>query len=288
MFEKGYTVASEFTQPLVIGIRFYDGTVEGGLGSFIILNEEGWLLTAAHNIQLPFAYNQHQKEIAVFDAEKQKILDDRSLSRGNRKNLLNRLKPNPRWVTHFMIMLGPTAPAVQQYYIYGNHDLAFLKIDPAGLRGFTAYPKIRNGADLKTGMSLCKLGFPFVPISFTFDLATNKFDSAQPIFPIPRFPIEGIYTRNIISGNADGLDIMWLETSSPGLKGQSGGPIFDTEGNICALQSQNITIPLGFTGEVEINGKKVTENQFMNVGIGVHAQSIAGLLTKTGIKFEMA
>jgi hypothetical protein len=84
------------------------------------------------------------------------------------------------------------------------------------------------------------------------------------------------------------MDVMFLETSSPGLKGQSGGPIVDRDGNIYAIQSKNLTMPLGFTGTVEINGKKVDENQFINVGIGVHLQTIVALLKKHNIKFDTA
>ena len=110
------------------------------------------------------------------------------------------------------------------------------------------------------------------------------------LLPVPFFPIEGIYTRNILMGKTSdqAREILFLETSSPGLKGQSGGPICDTEGNIYAIQSQNLTIPLGFMGTVEINKKKVEENQFFNVGIGVHPKIIVDLLTKHNIKFELA
>jgi hypothetical protein len=84
------------------------------------------------------------------------------------------------------------------------------------------------------------------------------------------------------------MDIIYLETSSPALKGQSGGPIFDVDGNIYAVVAKNLTLPLGFKGEVEINGQKFEENQFINVGIGVHAQTIVTLLNKHKIKFELA
>ena len=81
--------------------------------------------------------------------------------------------------------------------------------------------------------------------------------------------------------------LAWLETSSPGLKGQNGGPIFDTDGNIYVVLSKNLTMAVGFNGEIEINGTKVEENQFINVGIDVHARTRVHLLKKHKIKFEM-
>jgi len=109
------------------------------------------------------------------------------------------------------------------------------------------------------------------------------------LLPIPRFPIEGIYTRDLITGKSqDGtMDVMYLETSSAGIRGQSGGPIIDMEGNIYAVQSKNLTMSLGFKGVVEIDGKEIEENQFINVGIGVHIKTIVNLLNKHSIKHEI-
>lgn len=39
---------------------------------------------------------------------------------------------------------------------------------------------------------------------------------------------------------------MFIETSTPRLRGQSGGPIFDVNGAIWAIQSQTHHLKLGF------------------------------------------
>ena len=48
MFAKAYKLASCFTQPIIISTRFFDKTVECGCGAFIVLNDEGWIITVAH------------------------------------------------------------------------------------------------------------------------------------------------------------------------------------------------------------------------------------------------
>ena len=48
-----------------------------------------------------------------------------------------------------------------------------------------------------------------------------------------------------------------------------------------------MTLPLGFTGKVEIKGKIIEENQFLNVGIGVHPETIKYFLDKHNIKHEL-
>lgn len=290
MFRKSYQLASKYTQPLISAMRFYDGTVESGLGSFIILNDEGWIMTAAHNLNASFAFNQHQKELKEFQEKVDKINSNKQLKEGQRRVLARKIKPNKKWVTHFIIWFGADGINILEHHIYVENDIAFLRVDTKVMQGFKHFPTIKEVSDDDMGTSLCKLGFPFYPVNATFDETTKKFSFPPNLLPIPRFPIEGIYTRNLMAGKTkDGsLDIMYLETSTPGLKGQSGGPIFDPDGNIFAVQSKNTTIPLGFKGRVEAKGKIIEENQFMNVGIGVHSKTIIELLNKHNIKYNKA
>jgi hypothetical protein len=290
MFKNGYEIASKFTQPLIVAYRFFNNSVESGLGTFIILNNEGWIMTAAHNLEIFFAHEQHRKEMMDYQQKIDKINSNIQLKESEKKRLIKTIKHNKVWVTDCMIWLGNENVSIQESHIYIDHDIAFLRVDAAALEGFTDYPKIKDPNNLKNGTSLCKLGFPFYPINATFDNKTRQFNFPPNLLPIPRFPIEGIYTRNIITGQSiDGtMDVMYIETSSPGLKGQSGGPIIDTDGNIYAVQSKNLTLPLGFTGTIEYKNKQVDEHQFINVGIGVHTKTITTLLNKHNIKHEIA
>src|SRR5690606_28155165 len=126
------------------------------------------------------------------------------------------------------------------------------------------------------GTSLCKLGYPFYDVMAQYEEGKNMFQFDPSIFPIPRFPIEGIYTRNILLEKGKEINIQpkFIETSTPGLRGQSGGPTFDTDGRIWAIQSQTRHLPLGFTPKVKKDNKEVEENQFLNVGWGAHVESI--------------
>jgi hypothetical protein len=35
MFKKAYEIASQYTHPVILSMKFYDNTVESGLGSFV-------------------------------------------------------------------------------------------------------------------------------------------------------------------------------------------------------------------------------------------------------------
>lgn len=290
MFSKAYDIAKNFTRPLVVTMRYYDKTIDSGLGTFIILNEDGWLVTAAHNLGAAFAFNQHQIELKEYTEKVEKINSNKQIKDSQRKVMARAIKPNPKWVTDFAIMLSGQPIAILESHIYGENDIAFLRVDKSAIQGQTVFPKIIDPTKIKYGTSLMKLGFPFVEVKATFDESKNIFELPKDLFPPPFFPNEGIYTRDLLSGKTQdqSLDIMYLETSSPGLKGQSGGPICDREGNVYAIQSQNVTLPLGFKGTVVVNKKTIEENQFLNVGIGVHPKTIVELLTKHQIKFETA
>ena len=290
MFAKSYDIAKSFTHPLVVTIRFLDKTIDSGLGAFVIINNDGWLMTAAHNLGAAFAFNQHQQELKDHNEKVEKINANKQIKDHKRKAMAKAIKPNPKWITDFAIMLGGQTIAILEYHIHGENDIAFLRVDKSVIVGQTIFPKIIDPTTIKPGTSLMKLGYPFVEVKASFNTTTNAFELPPNLLPVPFFPIEGIYTRNLLSGKTQdqSMDIMFLETSSPGLKGQSGGPICDTEGNIYAIQSQNVTLALGFKGTVEVNKKNVEENQFLNVGIGVHPQTIVNLLNKHNIKFDIA
>ena len=66
MFQHAYEVASQYTHPVLISHRFFDGKIESGLGSFIILNREGWILTAAHLLEPINVHNKHMKEMEAY------------------------------------------------------------------------------------------------------------------------------------------------------------------------------------------------------------------------------
>ena len=287
MFRGSYEIAKNFTQPLVVTLKFYDKTIEGGLGSFIIVNDDGWLMTAAHNFEISFAFNQHQSEINEYNEKVEKVNSNIQFSKSKKKALLRRLNPNKKWVTNFAILLGGKPINILETHIYGKHDIAFFRVDKAVIAGQTEFPSFIDPTLISPGISLCKLGFPFREFIPTFDDTTNQFNLPSDLLPLPLFPIEGIYTRNILTGESEGgIEVKYLETSSPGLKGQSGGPIFDEDGDIYAIQSKNVTMPLGFTGKIEIKGKTVEENQFLNVGIGVHPETLIYFMDKHGINYK--
>src|SRR5690606_12185852 len=83
--------------------------------------------------------------------------------------------------------------------------------------------------DAEPGQSLWRLGFPFPELDcFKMNPDLNEIIFKQDgILNTPYFPLDGIKTRGVIdqTGTAS-----MFEMSTPGLRGQSGGPIFDING----------------------------------------------------------
>jgi len=288
MFVKAYKTAAGFTRPVIISTRTWDGTVESGCGAFILLNEEGWLLTAGHLFNSFLAFRQHGKEMERFNEETAGIKANGKLNAKQKKKKLDKLAPDKKWITHHSFWWGADGMETGEVKLFQEGDLAICRIKNFKRDPSAVYPVFKNPAKLDVGSSLCRLGYPFHGISAVFD-EQKGFVLAENSIPLPLFPIEGIYTRNVILKNREtGFEMKFLETSSPGLRGQSGGPIFDREGRVWAIQSRTQHFPLGFSPFVEKDGKKTVENQFLNVGWGVHPEMILQFLRENRIKFQVS
>ena len=75
----------------------------------------------------------------------------------------------------------------------------------------------------------------------------------------------------------------YFETSSPGLRGQSGGPVFDVTGVVWGIQSETTHYPLGFSPK---NAEGQAEHQFLNSGKAVDAETVCGFLDDNDISYE--
>ena len=72
------------------------------------------------------------------------------------------------------------------------------------------------------------------------------------------------------------------------LRGQSGGPTFDTKGTVFAIQSRTQHFPLGFDTYHGEGKKRTFVPQFINVGWGVHVATVTGFLAELGVAFAVS
>lgn len=287
MFQKAIEKAAKYTLPVVISYRLENGEVRSSIATFIVLNDEGWILTAFHVME--FMLNL-QNNLDISNAYKAKVSEidaEMNVNRTERKKRLRSLvKPSKNSVTNFSPWWSEDNWQVDGFHGNKLADLAVAKISGFDSSYVTEYPVFKNpDANFYPGAVLCKLGFPFHSIEPEYNDETKSFMLPTDAVPIPLFPIEGMFTRTIIKG-VESSPVEFVETSTPGLRGQSGGPTFDSDGRIWAMQSETAHYALGFTPNAP--GERNKEHQFLNVGVGTHARTIIKYLDDVGVKYSVS
>ena len=62
MFADACGKVSEFSRPVVISTRHQDGTIKTECGTFIVLNRDGWIITAGHMYDSYVKYQGDRKK----------------------------------------------------------------------------------------------------------------------------------------------------------------------------------------------------------------------------------
>lgn len=256
----------------------------------MVLNKDGWILTAGHIVENFMRLAKEKEQYDNYQQELQAITADQSLTRAQRKNAMRGLKKplGENLVTHVSAWWGQDGVTVATLTGNSLTDIAVGQMRGFDTSAIQVYPEFKNpDVSFDVGEGLCKLGFPFHDIQPTFDEAQNMFRFPPGAIPIPFFPMEGIFTRIAIMESEDGKSsAQFVETSSPGLRGQSGGPTFDTRGRIWAMQSRTQHYALGFSPSIPNQAGK--EHQFLNTGLGVHARELLAFLRQSGVSVRIS
>lgn len=267
MFAEAIQNASQFTFPYV-GLRLLDdGTVNCVVASFVVVNAEGWIVTSAHVIE----------EIIASGGMK---VDD-----GPQPDKMPGLaRSSEIWALPGFDSLRPR---IVTGHVNKRADIAIGRLEPFDGARVAEYPVLRDTSfdPVRQGESVCRLGFPFHGFSADFDNDTGVFRLDASSFPAPQFALDGIVARfnKRMSNGGFGL---FIETSTPGLKGQSGGPLLDKSGRVTGIQSHTAHYDLGFDARYErSDGETIVERQFLNVGYATHVDEVIRMLDGNGVTF---
>jgi len=287
MFKKAFSIASKFTLPVIVSNRFFDGRVESGVASFILLNKDGWILTASHVVSSLLKAQDDLKALQEYRNKLDAISKDISLDSKAKRKRSNKIIPNKDWITNNSFWWACNSFRVEKYVGNNMADIAIGQIINFIEAPGQIYPKFLKSTENLIGESVCRIGFPFHNVSTTFDQQSSKFILANNTLPIPIFINDGVIARyNMIIG-PDNSNAKYIETTTPGLRGQSGGPIINTNGEIVAMQVRTTHYALGFNPEVDLNGKKSIEPQFLNTGNGLSSENILQFLAENNVDVEI-
>ncbi|MBE6528597.1 MAG: trypsin-like peptidase domain-containing protein [Thermoplasmata archaeon] len=282
MFADACQKAMKYTRPVAVSTRTYDGQLNTDVGAMIVLNEEGWVITAGHIFD----------SFVKFQTDIKKMEEIKSINASRVQNPhspSNEIKMDKSLITNHSFWWGWDGVRINNVVVNRQVDIAIGRLENFNSDWIEEYPVFADPEHMRLGTIVCRGGYPFISIKPEF--IEDKKAFRIPSIPHDRcfYPIEGIYSHYESKGkSADGSCIMnYIETSSPGLKGQSGGPIFDRDGRIYGMQVMTEHRPMGFHPAAELDGQKYIENQFMNIGVGIHVSTIFELLNSRNIRYQM-
>ena len=292
MFEKAIEKTAAFTRPLHSISRSYGGLVLPGTSTLFFVNDDGVALTCKHVLNLIPTADSLNQTFIKFKEEKEKILKD-----GKFKTHLKALELKYKYTNETTVQLKNNFvncfDKIDQIvgHAHSTLDLAILEFKGFTKKLYTSHASfIKDSKNIKQGKYLCRIGFPFPEFNnFKYDNLKDDIDwTIQGIDASPTFPLDGIITRFLGDANSK---IIGIEMSTPGLKGQSGGPLFDTDGTIYGMQYATNHLHLGFDikdREIVNDGKKskVSNFPFLNVGLCIHVDQIKDFLTEHNIAFS--
>ena len=292
MFHAALKRASQFTRPVIIASCALNRKCQCAIGSFIVINDEGWILTVAHLIRYIQKQREQMQMCSEYHNQTLKLEGERASVKGHRKKKVVHLeRPKPITVQHHATWWGRDKAELRDLVMLPTADLALARLDPFDASGINQYPVFKTAsADYTAGRSLCKLGFPMQDIIPVYNEGDNTITLPSNTV-LPLFPLEGMFTR-VVSTILPDLNTteagLFIETSTPSMFGHSGGPIFDSEGNIWGVVSHVRHSPLGFNPPVpgQPKGKNQVVPQFMNLGMGIHAEPIRLFLEAQNIAHQ--
>jgi len=294
MFENAIEEITGFTRPMHSLIRTYNGLITPASATFFFVNNEGVAVTCKHVAQHIINAEEINKRFAHFREER------KTLAVGNKnKAILKGLELKYRYtpettvqMKHNFMNCFDTIKEVT-CHIHPNLDLAILVFRGFSRILYRSHAKfLKNSADIRQGKMLCRLGFPFPEFNnFRYDPEKDDTEWTREGNPnSPIFPIDGIVTRFVAEA---GRGVTGIEMSTPGLRGQSGGPLFDEKGQIYGMQFATRHLHLGFDmkdHEIVMDGKKIriANHPFLHVGLCVHVDRIKEFLHQHKISFDEA
>lgn len=287
MFVEAIETAATFTRAIhTISRNYGSNIVQPGAATLFFVNADGWALTCAHvakqfstGVQINSAYDKFKAEAVGANRKNLKTLEKKyNLSKQSTVELKFRFMDCIEGDLDLEATLHPSV------------DVALLKFTgftKLSCDRFPVFPHDTTG--LKPGMMLCRLGYPFPEFTnYAYDSTNNKIEWSNSGRPnTPRFPIEGMLTRNVQESHGD---IVGFEMSTPGLRGQSGGPAFDAQGIVWGMQSGTSHLDLNFDVDQNVLRKgiptPVHDNPFLHTGRCVHIGVLKAFMLQHGVHFD--
>jgi len=291
MFVDAIEKVNKFTRPIhMISREYGSNDVIPGAATLFFVNEQGHAVTCRHVASVIAQADAINKRYSEFKKEEAGLPTS-----GKYKRKLRELEQKYKYKTGITIQVKNTfVNCVDKFsnisiIMHPKYDLAILKLEGFMKLAYKEYATfLKDSSSIKQGKMLCRLGYPFPEFkNFKYNDETEDIEWIQEgRNTTPVFPMDGMITRHL----SDNTSVFGIEMSTPGLRGQSGGPLFDESGIVYGMQSSTHHLHLGFDiKDKEINSgsqkKKVSNYPFLHLGNCIHADLIKSFLKEKDVKF---
>lgn len=294
MFTAAIETVASFTRPIHSILRTYGGRqVVPSSATLFFVNDQGYAVTCRHVVDLLLSSETINRQYSLFKDERNSLPTN-----SNVKSHISALEVKYNYTpdsyvevrNNFLDCVDTMNGFTCQ--LHPTYDLAILKFNGFSRPLYTGHARfLKDGSSIKQGKMLCRLGFPFPEFTnYRYNEAADQIEwTQQGMAQSPRFPLEGMVTRFL--GDATG--VVGIELSTPGLRGQSGGPLFDSNGVVYGMQFSTRHLHLGFDlvdKEIRIDNKlqKVTDYSFIHLGQCIHVDVIKRFLKEKNVSFTEA
>lgn len=289
MFINAIEKISGFTRAIHTITRTYGGLTTPGTSTLFFVNDEGVAITCKHVADLIMQTDAINQKYAEFKTLRAQIPEGRKYRAG-----LQGLEAKTKIKKEMIVSIKNRIVGVGQFtgitiHTHPTLDLAILVFNDFINKEYTSHATFINyAAKIKQGKYLCRYGFPFPEFNnFRYNEDIDDIEwTNEGIQLSPSFPIDGIITR--FGGTV--AELASIEMSTPGLRGQSGGPLFDEDGLVYGMQFVTNSFYLGFdvdNKEIIKDGRKqkVSDIAFLHVGHCIHVDRIKDFLRQHNILF---
>lgn len=295
MFIEAIEKILQFTRPLHTISRTYSGLLLPGSATIFFVNEQGVAVTCKHVAQLIINADKMSQQYLQYKVERNRIARDPKY----KKNVMG-LDVKFHYTKDSFIQMKNNFvncfDKIENITIHMHQDLDLAILEFKGfneIRYQSHATFLKDGTQIKQGKYLCRVGFPFPEYNnFRYNESNDDIEwTTEGLNHSPAFPLDGIITR--MMATAPGQPFTGIEMSTPGLRGQSGGPLFDTQGLVYGMQYATRHLHLGFDmydKEIIQDGtrKKISNHPFLHVGQCIHADSIKAFLNQHQVSYREA
>lgn len=290
MFTNAIDKVDQFTRPLHTISRTHGGIISPGTSTFFFVNELGVAITCKHVLEVIVQSEQINNTYNDYKLEKIKLQQGGKFN----KQLIGldlKYKYKKETTVQIKNQFMNSFDGIEniKFHVHPTLDLAIIIFEGFKQTNYKSYATfVKDQNKIKQGKSLCRLGYPFPEFNnFHHNHINDEIQWTQNGNPnSPKFPLDGIITRFGVENE----QLISIEMSTPGLRGQSGGPLFDTDGLIYGMQYMTSHLHLGFDikdKEIIHDGKKtkISNSPFLHVGHCIHVDRIKEFLNLHNIKY---